>query len=297
MEGYAPIRTHKSSYTGFNVQTILLIATFLCLLYHIWLPDPLSPDERERVRHQWDAERRNKEAELGTLRKKIWEEQAVWEKQRAEAEEAWNVMRTNRDTERWKWEEERRERAKVRDEERRAEMEMEQERQRWEREDRQREERRRQEEEERERAGLYWQDLVRPDRCLRYGTREYTAKLANLPAGYNAMKGCLETEAEINGVKMAPHHCEKVVVSLLQATNSNCVSFRELWVECMADGSSISTSLPVRHGGKVWLTRQVINNRQSPCFSRVFTDLQGCTHPGSGTRVCIQNIRIPISQS
>jgi len=67
------------------------------------------------------------------------------------------------------------------------------------------------EEEERKRANLYWEDLKATPKCVRYGTKEYTAKLANVLQGYDPLKGCLETKGDIHGVKMLPDRCENKV--------------------------------------------------------------------------------------
>lgn len=70
---------------------------------------------------------------------------------------------------------------------------------------------RKREEEDRQRAGLRWETLVPDERCMKYGTREYTARLSNIPQGYNKMQGCRETEAEIHGNLIKPDYCEDQV--------------------------------------------------------------------------------------
>ena len=132
----------------------------------------------------------------------------------------WTVEVGEHDKERKRWDVERKEREEEREHARR---EWNEERKRWdlERREREAEERQRQrekeerkrEEEQRKRANLYWEDLKAMTKCVRYGTREYTAKLANIPQGYDPLKGCLETEGDIHGVKMLPDHCENKVGS------------------------------------------------------------------------------------
>ena len=126
----------------------------------------------------------------------------------------WTVELREHDDERKRWDLERKERERER-------REWNGERKRWEqeRQEREAEEKKRQvekeekhrEEEERKRVNLYWEDLKATPKCIRYGTREYTAKLANLSQGYDPLKGCLETKGDIHGVKMLPDRCENKV--------------------------------------------------------------------------------------
>ncbi|KAJ7837870.1 hypothetical protein B0H14DRAFT_2362023 [Mycena olivaceomarginata] len=64
-------------------------------------------------------------------------------------------------------------------------------------------------EEARVRERFYWADLKADQRCLRYGTRVYSARLANVPRQYDPVEACTETAIEINGQKiLSPHQCE-----------------------------------------------------------------------------------------
>ncbi|EDR03467.1 uncharacterized protein LACBIDRAFT_295225 [Laccaria bicolor S238N-H82] len=75
------------------------------------------------------------------------------------------------------------------------------ERQGWERE-------RRQREEARKRAQIHWLALESSQRCERYGTRKYWAKLGPLVGDYDPMEACWTSEIEIHGWKMKPTYCE-----------------------------------------------------------------------------------------
>ncbi|KAL6305830.1 hypothetical protein BKA93DRAFT_730318 [Sparassis latifolia] len=86
------------------------------------------------------------------------------------------------------------------------ERQREEERQQWEREKREDERRRR--EEERRRLGLYW-DEPQAKNCVSYGTREHTARLRNIPSGYNWVQACEEMSIEIHKRTIdTPSRCE-----------------------------------------------------------------------------------------
>ncbi|KAF9477153.1 hypothetical protein BDN70DRAFT_995151 [Pholiota conissans] len=63
------------------------------------------------------------------------------------------------------------------------------------------------EEHERRRSEIQWQGLNR-GRCIRYGTREYTSILANVPLGFNAVEECANKEHWFNGRDVRPSSCE-----------------------------------------------------------------------------------------
>ncbi|KAJ7869485.1 hypothetical protein B0H14DRAFT_2727335, partial [Mycena olivaceomarginata] len=54
---------------------------------------------------------------------------------------------------------------------------------------------------ERMKAGFYWADLQADQRCFRHGTRQYTARVSNVPREYDPVQACKETPIEINGLK------------------------------------------------------------------------------------------------
>ncbi|KAF4616443.1 hypothetical protein D9613_008228 [Agrocybe pediades] len=58
------------------------------------------------------------------------------------------------------------------------------------------------------REGIAWEGMSRSDRCLRYGTREYSATLTHVPLGFDAMAECLRKPASINGQELLPTRCE-----------------------------------------------------------------------------------------
>ncbi|KAJ7441642.1 hypothetical protein B0H11DRAFT_2095829 [Mycena galericulata] len=71
------------------------------------------------------------------------------------------------------------------------------------------EERRRKEAADRVRAGFAWDGLQAQQRCQRHGAREYTARIVNVPRGYDPIQACKETAVEIHGLKIPnPLQCE-----------------------------------------------------------------------------------------
>ncbi|KAJ7473747.1 hypothetical protein B0H11DRAFT_2195438 [Mycena galericulata] len=71
------------------------------------------------------------------------------------------------------------------------------------------EESRRKEAADRVRAGFAWDGLQAQQRCQRHGAREYTARIVNVPRGYDPIQACTETAVEIHGMKIPrPLQCE-----------------------------------------------------------------------------------------
>lgn len=56
-----------------------------------------------------------------------------------------------------------------------------------------------------------WENLRGAEHCLRYATRQYTARLANVPSDETAIRTCRETPAEIHGISMLPTFCRDLV--------------------------------------------------------------------------------------
>ncbi|KAG2038373.1 hypothetical protein BDR03DRAFT_954597 [Suillus americanus] len=85
-------------------------------------------------------------------------------------------------------------------------------REKWSREveghEREVEERRKHEEEERLRLNMFWTDLA-SHTCTTYATREYTARLVNVPSYYNRrVEACMATPVNIHGIEHTPKWCE-----------------------------------------------------------------------------------------
>jgi len=96
--------------------------------------------------------------------------------------------------------------------EQREAQEHEEVRKKWEREvgehEHEERERRKREREERQKMKFFWMD-IEATHCVRYGTRKYTARLANVPDGFeHRVEACEETELSINGKVKGPTRCE-----------------------------------------------------------------------------------------
>ncbi|EDR01454.1 uncharacterized protein LACBIDRAFT_394934 [Laccaria bicolor S238N-H82] len=57
-------------------------------------------------------------------------------------------------------------------------------------------------------ANPSWEGLKGGEHCLRYATREYTAKLVNTPSGADALKTCRETPVGIHEAALFPDFCQ-----------------------------------------------------------------------------------------
>jgi hypothetical protein len=209
-------------------------------------------DTRDRDRKEWDIERAQWDIERAH-----WDiERAQWDTERAQ----WDTERAQWDTERAQWaiekeEHERKYSEAIRheDEEKEArrvqwerevnknkerqeqfERDMEKTRAQWRREVAQRwaqweseveehnraiEERESREEHERLRLNILWSD-PESHQCTTYGTREYTARLVNVPADYDRrVEACMAMPIQIHGVEYKTKWCEDhvgVVVFLVQ---------------------------------------------------------------------------------
>ncbi|KAG2757832.1 hypothetical protein P692DRAFT_20824654 [Suillus brevipes Sb2] len=74
--------------------------------------------------------------------------------------------------------------------------------------EREAEKRRRYEEEERLRLNMFWTDVTSHS-CTTYATREYTARLVNVPSYYNRrVEACMATSVMIHGAEYTPKWCE-----------------------------------------------------------------------------------------
>ncbi|OAX35924.1 hypothetical protein K503DRAFT_802439 [Rhizopogon vinicolor AM-OR11-026] len=70
------------------------------------------------------------------------------------------------------------------------------------------EERQRREKEEHQRLNIHWTD-PESHPCITYGTREYTARLVNVPGDYNRrVEACMAIPIQIHGVEYKANWCE-----------------------------------------------------------------------------------------
>ncbi|KAG1903136.1 uncharacterized protein F5891DRAFT_117832 [Suillus fuscotomentosus] len=183
-----------------------------------WL---LQDENRIRLRKKWQAEveehrhdmkeRRRREEQDNILLREKWSREVEEHKhdveERRKREEQDNILL------REKWGKEVEEHKHDMEERRRRE---EQDRillrEKWSREveehERQVEERRKHEEKERLRLNMFWTDLA-SHTCTSYATREYTARLVNVPSYYDRrVEACMATPVEIHGAEYTPKWCE-----------------------------------------------------------------------------------------
>jgi hypothetical protein len=142
---------------------------------------PSTEWDRENIRRQWETEERHQQ----------------------DLRDGWNSERRAMVEERETWE-------KERSDHRLERMAMAEEREQWRKERADHENRERREEEEK-RALIVWEDLKPSTRCLRYGTREYSATLAQVPLGLDPLKECWNKSIDIHGRQMFPTRCDAQV--------------------------------------------------------------------------------------
>jgi len=76
-------------------------------------------------------------------------------------------------------------------------------------------EKQRRDDEIKKRDGISWVGLAAA-RCSRYATREYTAVLANVPLGFDALEECHKKTVDIHGRDLLPSRCEDQVSNYTQ---------------------------------------------------------------------------------
>lgn len=80
---------------------------------------------------------------------------------------------------------------------------------------REEQERQREDDEIKKREGISWEGLAAA-RCSRYATREYTATLAHVPLGFDALAECRKKTINIHGRDLLPSRCEDQVGNYIQ---------------------------------------------------------------------------------
>ena len=146
-----------------------------------FVPCPSTKQTHEKIRRGWEAEERAHQL----------------------IRDSWNSEHQAMVVERGTWQKERADHILEREA-------IAAEREQWKRERTDHEHRERQEEEEK-RALIVWQDLKASTKCLRYGTREYSATLANVPYGMDPLQECWEKNIDIHGRSIFPSRCDTEV--------------------------------------------------------------------------------------
>ncbi|KAG1800375.1 uncharacterized protein HD556DRAFT_1534237 [Suillus plorans] len=222
-----PYRRYRSPYLYVALIVLFIIAIMAFNFSTSLSNDPLDPDVRERIRKDWDIELRQHQKEVLERidTQKRWR---VEDNERINLREQWGaeVEKHNREVEdrlkrdeehkshmheQWKRETEEHKK-EVEELRRREEQDRIILREKWSREveehEREVEERRKHEEEERLRLNMFWTDLA-SHTCTTYATREYTARLVNVPSYYNRrVEACMTTPVKIHGVEYMPKWCE-----------------------------------------------------------------------------------------
>ncbi|KAH7885646.1 hypothetical protein F5I97DRAFT_1887678 [Phlebopus sp. FC_14] len=184
-------------------------------------------EEHNKVIIEWQHDEKRHEEEV--QRRRAREDKEHEERRKAWQEEIEDIL-TQQERMRQKWREEQqqqhrlewekevaRHRHAVEQRQRLEEEQRETQRRRWQREtedhDRLEEERRKREDEERQKLNMFWSQ-AEAHQCTTYGTREYTARLMNLPVEWeHRVEACKATPIVIHGVSYLPTACEDRVSS------------------------------------------------------------------------------------
>ena len=209
--GSVPIPPNlKKSHTlskllGFFLLVLIIMGI---VLFHFYPDKNRSEWEAEQHAHEvmravWNSERKAMVEERGTWQKE--REDHILERETMAAErEKWRSERAEHDD---RERQEREEIAAEREKLRREQEAIAAEREKWRKEQVDHENRQRREEEEK-RALIIWQELKASTGCLRYGTREYSATLANVPHYMDPLQECWKKSIDIHGRSIFPSRCE-----------------------------------------------------------------------------------------
>ena len=168
--------------TSLNMSKLLCFFLLLAIiLFSTSFVTPSMEQTHEKFRREWEAEERAHQV----------------------MRDAWNSEHQAIVVERGTWQKERADHILERES-------ITAEREQWRRERTDHENRERQEEEEK-RALIVWQDLRASTKCLRYGTREYSATLAHVPLGMDPLKECWKKSIDIHGRRIFPSRCDTEV--------------------------------------------------------------------------------------
>ena len=272
--GSAPTpRNQKRSHIVTVLQGFFLLVAMSLIILPIYFSSQQVWDKRRNeweaeerahqvTRNAWNSERREMVEERRTWRKEwashilerkeIVAERDQWRRERNDHEIRERQERDAMAAEREKW---RKERIAHEIRERQEREAIAAEREQWRRERADHENRERQEEEEK-RALIVWENLTASTQCLRYGTREYSAKLAHVPLGLDPLKECWKKSIDIRGRQLFPSRCDTQVCYLVYIILSSILKyFRECAGLSQATGSSTLMKLHALHGGEVTTTR------------------------------------------
>jgi hypothetical protein len=222
----------------------VLIVVLLSIICGAWIQQSTStnivdPVVRDRIRHEWAIEQKKHDEDTERIRREwsieltkhneatermrrerrveLKRHQAAMERAKAEEREWWEKKQKREREEEQKWQEKKQRREL--EEAERVEKEK------W----------------ERQRMRLYWDDIQVEERCVAHGTRKYSARLANLLPGIDAIEACKATPFRIHDVTYnSPDYCESVShVSFLNVRTLTRIAF-------------IRNSLPILFVGIGW---------------------------------------------
>ncbi|KAJ7795904.1 hypothetical protein B0H14DRAFT_3495369 [Mycena olivaceomarginata] len=252
-------KTWARSVAILKLKFLALIFLILCVCAaREWMTeDPLDPTVRDRLRRQWDKEIQGHQKIRQAWAIEVEQHDTIrigWETEHMELIRQWDIEVEQHDIIRAGWEAERNELIAMR-------KQLVRDKEDW-KDEKRGEARRKKEEQDRVRAKFYWEDLGADQHCLRYSTRQYTARVANVPRQYDPVQACKETAIEINGVKILnPVQCEdrgcSGVIGHWMVADPSCVTHFDGFADkgCTGPGSGrrlIESRLWNLQGGDDW---------------------------------------------
>jgi hypothetical protein len=179
---------------------LYLAALFAILFVYLGysLDSLFNSTYHEAVRHGWALE-------VAKHQKQMNHDEAVWEERRARHEEQERQTYDDEMKKREEWALE-----MVKHQVLRLQMEYDETVWKERRARHEEQERERQDDEIKKREGISWEWLAAA-RCSRYATREYTAVLAHVPLGFDALEECHKKTINIHGRDLLPSRCEDQV--------------------------------------------------------------------------------------
>jgi hypothetical protein len=210
-------------------------------------------EDTERIRQEWSIELKKHDEDM----KRYEEDMKRYDEDMERYDEdmkGHEVARKRAKAEEREWWEQKQKR------EREEEQRWQEKKQRREREEAERVER---EKWERQRMRLYWDDIQAEKRCIAYGTRKYSARLANLLPGIDAIEACKATPLTIHGVTPdTPDYCENVSLSPASFVSNLRIPHTDIRVSFLAfKGIGRSRIQCARPFGVSFMTRLVDSSR------------------------------------
>ena len=202
----------------------------------------LDPDVRERIQREWNIKVKEHQRfmehareEEDQWKEKMDEEKEDWHRKEQQWQREWNEMQRragekaedwHRKEQQWQreWNEMQRRAGEEAEDWHRKEQQWQREWNEMQRRAREEAERAEKEKRDREHMNLYWEDIRAEEKCTAHRTKKYSARLANLLPGIDALDACKATALTLHGVTYdSPLYCED------RESNESRFEFKQLF--------------------------------------------------------------------